>query len=338
MTRRARRNHSAGFKAKVAMAAVKGDKTLSEIAQAFDAHANQIVRWKTQLQDGAAGVFGSGSRSPDPNTPAVDIKALQAKICELTLENDFLEGALTKAGMLTRKAMIDRDHQLPVSKQAEALNISRGSIYYLPRPVPDRGLALMRRMDELHMDFPFAGGGARMLGGLLNGEGLTVGRKHTASLMKKMGVSALYRKPNTSKPEPGHKSRVPTRSGPRTSHISPWRRASSPSRRCWTGTPGGCFPGASRSPWKRRSASKPSKRLWKNIQSPISSTAPAKAGVKAVSSPRKPSPKSCSATRSPSQWMARALRQRQCLCRTAVAIRQIPGGPSQGLHLSGRSP
>jgi transposase len=101
MTKRARRSHSAAFKAKVAMAALKGDRTLNELAQTFDVHANQIVQWKNQLQDGAAGVFGPGS--PEPNTPAVDIKLLQAKIGELTLENDFLEGALIKAGMLSAR-------------------------------------------------------------------------------------------------------------------------------------------------------------------------------------------------------------------------------------------
>ena len=99
--------------------------------------------------------------------------------------------------------MIDRKHALPVVKQVEVLKISRGSVYYLPRPVPAHDLALMRRMDELHMDYPFAG--ARMLCGLLNGEGLCVGRRHTATLMRKMGIAALYRKPSTSKPEPGHK-------------------------------------------------------------------------------------------------------------------------------------
>jgi putative transposase len=99
--------------------------------------------------------------------------------------------------------MIDREHGLPITKQAKVLNISRGSVYYLPRPVPPRDLILMRRMDELHMDYPFAG--ARMLCGLLNNEGLGVGRKHAATLMKKMGICALYRRPSTSKPEPGHK-------------------------------------------------------------------------------------------------------------------------------------
>jgi transposase-like protein len=103
MTRRTRRNHTSAFKAKVAMAALKGDRTLAELAQAFDVHANQIVQWKNQLQDGAAGVFGPGSRATEPNTPVADIKALHAKIGELTLENDFLEGALIKGGMLSAK-------------------------------------------------------------------------------------------------------------------------------------------------------------------------------------------------------------------------------------------
>jgi putative transposase len=83
------------------------------------------------------------------------------------------------------------------------LNISRGSVYYSPRPVSEHELKLMRRIDELHMSCPFAG--SRMMQGLLKQEGFEIGRKHTATLMKKVGVEALYRKPNTSKPEPGHK-------------------------------------------------------------------------------------------------------------------------------------
>jgi transposase-like protein len=100
MTRRPRRNHSAAFKAKVALAAIKGDKTLAELAEQFDVHPNQITQWKTQLQEGAGAVFGeSRAESAAP----VDLKALHAKIGELTLENDFLEGALSKAGLLNAK-------------------------------------------------------------------------------------------------------------------------------------------------------------------------------------------------------------------------------------------
>jgi putative transposase len=99
--------------------------------------------------------------------------------------------------------MIDRDHDLPVSKQAEVLRISRGSIYYLPRLVSAADLALMRRLDELHLEFPFAG--SRMLRGLVAAEGCKVGRRHVKTLMRRMGIEALYRRPRTSKPEPGHK-------------------------------------------------------------------------------------------------------------------------------------
>src|SRR3954467_4969011 len=99
--------------------------------------------------------------------------------------------------------MIDRTHDLSIAKQAKALGISRGSVYYLPRSVSAADLAVMRRMDELHLAFPFAG--SRMLRDLLNKEGVEIGRCRVATLMKRTGIEALYRKPDTSKPAPGHK-------------------------------------------------------------------------------------------------------------------------------------
>ena len=101
MTRRPRRNHSAAFKAKVAIAAIKGDRTIAQLSEQFDVHPNQITTWKAQLEGGAADVFGSGGAIPA--APTVDVKQLHAKIGELTLENDFLEGALTKAGLLSAR-------------------------------------------------------------------------------------------------------------------------------------------------------------------------------------------------------------------------------------------
>ena len=102
MQRRLRRNHTPAFKAKVALAAIKGDRTLAQLAEQFDVHPNQITTWKAQLQDGAADVFGPGGGNGAAQS-AIDVKSLHAKIGELTLENDFLEGALSKAGLLSAK-------------------------------------------------------------------------------------------------------------------------------------------------------------------------------------------------------------------------------------------
>ncbi len=102
MSRRPRRNHTPAFKAKVALAAIKGDRTLAELAEQFDVHPNQITSWKAQLEGGAADVFGPGGGHAAAQ-PAVDVKSLHAKIGELTLENDFLEGALNKAGLLSAR-------------------------------------------------------------------------------------------------------------------------------------------------------------------------------------------------------------------------------------------
>jgi putative transposase len=99
--------------------------------------------------------------------------------------------------------MIDSEHDLPVKQQAEALGISRSSIYYRPRPVSAEDLWLMRQIDELHLNYPFAG--SRMLRDLLSHQGLEIGRRHLRTLMRRIGIEAIYRRPNTSKPAPGHR-------------------------------------------------------------------------------------------------------------------------------------
>jgi putative transposase len=99
--------------------------------------------------------------------------------------------------------MIDRNHDLPLVRQAELLRLSRSTLYYEPQSVPAAELAIMRRIDELHLAYPFAG--SRMLRDLLRGEGIAIGRELVATMMRRMGIEALYRRPNTSKPADGHK-------------------------------------------------------------------------------------------------------------------------------------
>jgi putative transposase len=98
--------------------------------------------------------------------------------------------------------MIDRDHELSLTRQAELLELSRASLYYRPVPVSAADLALMRRLDELHLELPFAG--ARMLRDLLHRDGIAIGRKHVATLMRRMGIEAIYRRQNTSRRHPAH--------------------------------------------------------------------------------------------------------------------------------------
>ena len=160
--------------------------------------------------------------------------------------------------------MIDKKHDLPITQQAKALKLSRGSVYYLPRPVPAADLAIMRRMDELHLEFPFAG--SRMLRDLLNAEGFETGRRHVVTLMKRMAIEAIYRKPNTSKPTPGHKIYPyllrklqidrPNQVWATDITYIPMARASSISPPWSTGSAAGFCPGGCRSRWRRSSVSR----------------------------------------------------------------------------------
>jgi hypothetical protein len=143
--------------------------------------------------------------------------------------------------------MIDREHDLPITKQAEILKVSRGSFYYLPRRVSSADLAIMQRLDRLHLEFPFAG--SRMLPGLLALQGCKVGRRHVRTLMRRMGIERCIAGRVRPSPSPAIRSiriccavlrsRDRTRSGPWTSATDQWRAALSISPSCWTGRPAG---------------------------------------------------------------------------------------------------
>ena len=287
MTKRTRRTHSPAFKAKVALAAIKGEKTLAELAQQFDVHPNQITAWKTQLLEGAAACSGRTSRGAEP---PVDLKALHAKIGELALENDFLSGALSKAGTAERKAMIDRNHDLPVVASGAGSEPRRGSSLLQASTCFGRGPGA---------DAPARRAASRLSRSRARGccarccdrEGVEIGRRHVATLMKRMGIEAIYRRPNTSKPAPGHKiypyllrgaeGRAPEPCLGDGHHLHPdARAASSISRRSSTSPAGGCSRIAFRSRWRRRSASRRWRRRWRSTASRRFSTR-----IRAASSP-----------------------------------------------------
>src|SRR3977135_1349492 len=150
---------------------------------------------------GCRGVRVCGGRWSQPAAGRCEVTPCQDRRADAG--ERFFGSRARQSGFAERKAMIDREHDLPITKQAKALSISRGSVYYLPRPVSATDLEVMRHLDRLHLEFPFAG--SRMLRGLLAAEGGKVGRRHVKTLMKRMGREALYRQPRTTKPEPGHK-------------------------------------------------------------------------------------------------------------------------------------
>ena len=177
--------------------------------------------------------------------------------------------------------MIDRDHELPLVRQAELLRLSRGSLYYHPRVVPAGDLAIMRRIDELHLDYPFAG--SRMLRDLLRGEGVAIGRERVASMMRRIGIEALYRRPHTSKPADGHKiypyllrdlvvERANQVWAMDITYIPNGTRLCLPGLPWWTGSVGGFSPGGSPSRWRSSSASTRLKRRWPGTARRRSST------------------------------------------------------------------
>ena len=227
--------------------------------------------------------------------------------------------------------MIDRGHDLPISKQAEVLRISRGSVYYLPRPVPEADLAIMRRLDRLHLEFPFAG--SRMLRGLLVAEGCKIGRRHVKTLMQRMGIEALYRRPRTTKPEPGHKIYpylLRDMAVTRPNQVWAMDITYIPMARGFVylavaRTAAACCRGDCRSRWRRHSASKRWRMHWLVTANRCLQHRP-RIAVHWRGLHRRARPQLHYNQHGRQRSLAR-----QCLCRAAVAQRQIRGGLSASL-------
>ncbi|HJO52184.1 IS3 family transposase [Sulfitobacter pontiacus] len=198
-----RKQHHPEFKAKVALEALKGEETVSELASRFGVHPTMIHQWKRALLEGASGVFERGSRKA-PEVDEEQVKDLHAKIGELAVANDFLARKAQTLDRQVRCKMIEPNIPgLSVGKQCSLLSISRSSFYYEPKGESEMNLDLMRVIDKQFLETPFYG--VRQMTWHLRNEQHLVNEKRIRRLMRLMGLMPIYQKPNTSKAAKGHK-------------------------------------------------------------------------------------------------------------------------------------
>ncbi|MCK5914402.1 MAG: IS3 family transposase, partial [Desulfuromusa sp.] len=204
MSKTKRTRYSAEFKSKVALDAIKGEHTLAELAAKYSLHPNMITNWKRRAIDNMAETFSS--KADRTNKLDEDqLKDLHAKIGQLTIERDFLGQSLRSLSQVRRKSLVkpNQAHGLSIVRQCELLAIGRSSYYYQSTGETFLNLQLMRLIDEQFMKTPYYG--ACQMTRHLRREGYGVNRKRIGRLMRNMSLSAIYQKPNTSKPHPEHK-------------------------------------------------------------------------------------------------------------------------------------
>nr|WP_254451367.1 IS3 family transposase [Aliiroseovarius sp. xm-m-339-2] len=198
-----RKQHAPEFKAKVALEALKGEQTVSELASRFGVHPTMIHSWKRALLEGASGVFERGGVKK-PEIDEEQFKELHAKIGKLAVANDFLSRKLKPDRQVRRKMVEPANTDLSIGKQCKLLSISRSSFYYTPKGETAMNLALMRQIDEQFLETPFFG--VRQMTWHLRNEGHLVNEKRIRRLMRLMGLMPIYQKPNTGKAAKGHKT------------------------------------------------------------------------------------------------------------------------------------
>ncbi|WP_420635870.1 IS3 family transposase [Candidatus Palauibacter sp.] len=198
-----RRRFTPEFKARVALEALREHDSVQAIARRHELHPNQVSTWKRQLLEGLPEVFAGGAGRKLAKEHEAKVRELHAKIGELTVERDFFRRGPQALSRAERGRMIERDGPLSLSRQCALVGVSRSSLYYRPRGESAENLALMRRIDELHMAYPFYG--SRQLVRHLRREGVAAGRHRIRRLMRLMGVEATYRRPRTSVAGPEHR-------------------------------------------------------------------------------------------------------------------------------------
>jgi len=188
----------------VALEALKGEETVSELASRFGVHPTMIKQWKRALLDGASRVFERGGRK----TPVIDedqVRDVHAKIGELAVANSFFGKKAQTLGREVRRGMVERDHpDLSIGQQCALLSIPRSSFYYMPQGETEQNLALMRQIDVQFPETPFFG--VRQMTWHLRNEDYEVNEKRIRRLKRLMGLMPIYKKPNTSKPAKGQKT------------------------------------------------------------------------------------------------------------------------------------
>nr|WP_239059647.1 IS3 family transposase [Ruegeria sp. PrR005] len=199
-----RKQHSPEFKAKVALEALKGEHTVSELASRFGIHPTMIHTWKRALLEGASGVFERGGKKA-PEIDEEQVKELHAKIGALAVANGFFVQKAQAVDRKVRREMIEpANSDLTIGEQCRLLSISRSSFYYRPKGETALNLALMRQIDEQFLETPFFG--VRQMTWHLRNEGHLVNEKRIRWLMRLMSLMPIYQKPNTSKAAKGHKT------------------------------------------------------------------------------------------------------------------------------------
>ncbi|WP_419182860.1 IS3 family transposase [Mameliella alba] len=199
-----RKQHAPEFKAKVALEALKGEQTVADLASRFGVHPTMIHQWKRALLEGASGVFERGGKKA-PEIDEEQVKELHAKIGELAVANDFLSRKAQTMDRQVRRDMIEpANSALSIGQQCKLLSIARSSYYYEPKGETEQNLGLMRMIDEQFLETPFFG--VRQMTWHLRNDGQLVNEKRIRRLMRLMGLTPIYQKPNTSRPTKGHKT------------------------------------------------------------------------------------------------------------------------------------